>query len=152
MLAETADCILEYYQQFVTVSGTSRILAASTSPTIQDVVNSLDDLILEFSQLRASRVSHHRSSSITRRQRSLTAVTGPSTPGDLWCYHLTSGSNVHYCQSSCYSLQVTPDGKFTRQLVEAKNLVGPTSPSLLPYNLPRVSVIISSRKLVLPSV
>ncbi|BHF81077.1 hypothetical protein SprV_0702420600 [Sparganum proliferum] len=74
ILAETADRILEYYQRPVTVNVASR---STTTPTIDDVMKRLDDLTLEVSQLRASRVPCPRSSPICRRQRFPTAISTP---------------------------------------------------------------------------
>ncbi|BHF61497.1 hypothetical protein SprV_0100447200 [Sparganum proliferum] len=53
MLAETADCILEYYQPPVTVNVAS---PSTITPTIEDVVKRLDALTLEVSQLRTTPV------------------------------------------------------------------------------------------------
>ncbi|BHF70813.1 hypothetical protein SprV_0401386600 [Sparganum proliferum] len=66
MLAETADRILEYYQSPVVVNAVSRI---TTAPTIDNVLKRPDDLTLEASQLRDSRVSRIRIPSISHRQR-----------------------------------------------------------------------------------
>ncbi|BHF77621.1 hypothetical protein SprV_0602072900 [Sparganum proliferum] len=64
MLAETADGVLQYLQPPVTANVVSR---STIEPSIEDVMNHLDDLTFEVSQLRASRVSRPRSLSISRR-------------------------------------------------------------------------------------
>ncbi|VDM02529.1 unnamed protein product [Schistocephalus solidus] len=98
VLAETADHIINYYPQPLSVNSSSH---ATATPNIEDVVKCLDALTLEDSQLHAFCIYNRRSPSNTRRPRSPRPVSGPSTNnGFCWYYH-TFGSNAHHCQSAC---------------------------------------------------